>query len=64
MDLMQAASKQPQEYRISLLYVRMAIQRASYLRNTRASALSSPYAPLKGRGADLLHGECIISPRS
>lgn len=49
-------------YLISLEYVTMALRRASYLRTTKAVAVSSPYGPLSGRGSELLHGGCLIIP--
>lgn len=48
---------------ISLEYVRMAIRRTRYLRLTQAIAVSQPYAPIKGRGDELLHGACYIVSR-
>ncbi len=47
---------------ISLSYLRMAIQRTKWLSSTKAMAVSSEHAPIKGRGEDLLHGACVIFP--
>ena len=50
------------EKRISAVYVKMALQRSSYLQNTKAIAVSTVYRPIPGRDGEPLHGSCLIIP--
>lgn len=45
---------------ISAIYVKMALHRTRYLRNTKAIAVTNNYRPIAGRGSEKLHGECRI----
>ena len=49
---------------ISFVYVKMTIETTSYLKKTQAMAVSRPYAPTPGRGTDMLHGACVIFPKT